>query len=54
MADSSRPGFITRAWRALTSPSARWSVLALVVPGIVIGAGGVILTDVMVKQTGTV
>jgi nitrate/TMAO reductase-like tetraheme cytochrome c subunit len=50
MADSSRPGFITRAWRALTSPSARWSVLALVVPGIVSGAGGVILTDVMVKR----
>lgn len=54
MADSSNPGFIRRCWRALTSPSARWSVLALVVAGIVIGAGGVIFTDVMVKRTGTV
>ena len=54
MADASGPGFIKRAWRALTSPSARWSVLSLVVLGVVVGAGGVILTDVMVKQTGTV
>jgi nitrate/TMAO reductase-like tetraheme cytochrome c subunit len=54
MADASRPGIIKRTWRALTSPSARWSVLALVVLGIVIGGGGVIVTDVMVKRTGTV
>jgi nitrate/TMAO reductase-like tetraheme cytochrome c subunit len=54
MADSSRPGIFKRTWRALTSPSARWSVLALVVLGIVIGAGGVIFTGFMVKRTGTV
>jgi nitrate/TMAO reductase-like tetraheme cytochrome c subunit len=54
MPDSQRPGFIRRCWRALTSPSARWSILSLLVAGVVIGAGGVILTDVMVKRTGTV
>jgi nitrate/TMAO reductase-like tetraheme cytochrome c subunit len=54
MADASRPGFVKRTWRALTSPSARWSVLSLLVLGIVIGAVGVIFTDVMVKRTGTV
>jgi nitrate/TMAO reductase-like tetraheme cytochrome c subunit len=58
MADPSappaQPGWIKRTWRALTSPSAKWSVLSLLVIGIVIGAGGVIGTDVMVKATGTV
>jgi nitrate/TMAO reductase-like tetraheme cytochrome c subunit len=54
MAEASRPGFVRRTWRALASPSARWSVLSLLVGGIVIGAGGVIFTDVMVKATGTV
>jgi nitrate/TMAO reductase-like tetraheme cytochrome c subunit len=54
MADASRPGLIKRCWRALTSPSAKWSVLALLVAGIVIGAGGVLFTDFMVKRTGTV
>ena len=47
------PGFLRRTWRGLTSPSARWSVLALVVVGLVIGAGAVIGTQVMVKVTGT-
>ena len=45
MADASevpsRLGLFGRAWRALMSPSARWSVLALLVTGIVIGAVGV-------------
>lgn len=56
MADASRPGPIRlrRAWRALTSPSARWPVLALAVAGIVLGAGGVLATDFMVQRTGTV
>jgi nitrate/TMAO reductase-like tetraheme cytochrome c subunit len=40
-------------WRRLTSPSARWSVLALLVIGLLIGAGGVIATQVMVAVTGT-
>ena len=47
------PGFFRRTWRSLTSPSARWSVLALVVVGLVIGAAAVIGTQVMVRVTGT-
>src|SRR4029077_8580686 len=35
------------------SPSARWSVLALLIVGLLIGAGGVIATQVMVAETGT-
>ena len=46
---SDRAGF----WKRLTSPSARWSVLALLIIGLVIGAGGVIATQVMVAATGT-
>ncbi len=42
-----------RAWAWLTTPSARWSVLALVVVGVIVGAGGVIATQVMVAATGT-
>lgn len=40
-------------WKRLTSPSATWSVLALVVIGLVIGAVGVIGTQVMVAVTGS-
>ena len=40
-------------WQRLSTPSARWSVLALVVVGLIIGAGGVIATQVMVAATGT-
>jgi nitrate/TMAO reductase-like tetraheme cytochrome c subunit len=40
-------------WQRLTSPSARWSVLALLVIGLIIGAGVVIGTQVMVAVTGT-
>jgi nitrate/TMAO reductase-like tetraheme cytochrome c subunit len=53
-APAKRPGFIKRMWRALASPSAKWSVLSLLIAGIVIGGGGVIVTDVIVKRTGTV
>lgn len=53
-ASPSQPGLIKRTWRRLTSPSARWSVLSLIVIGILIGAAGVIGTDAMVKATGTV
>ena len=40
-------------WQRLTTPSARWSVLALVIVGLLIGAGAVIGTQVMVAVTGT-
>jgi len=40
-------------WKALTTPSARHSVLVLLVVGVVVGAGIVIGTRVMVKETGT-
>ena len=46
-------GFLSRLWRRLSTPSASWSVLALVVVGLLIGAGGVIGTQVMVAATGT-
>jgi nitrate/TMAO reductase-like tetraheme cytochrome c subunit len=46
-------GAIGRAWHRLTTPSARWSVLALVIVGLVIGAGAVIATHVIVVATGT-
>ena len=46
-------GFLSRLWRRLSTPSASWSVLALVVIGLLIGAGGVIGTQVMVAATGT-
>lgn len=51
--DTPQPGWFRRTWRGLTSPSARWSVLALVVIGLVIGALAVIGTQVMVVATGT-
>ena len=51
--DTQGNGFLARTWRRLTSPSARWSVLALVIIGIVLGAVGVIGTQVMVAYTGT-
>ena len=52
-AGTPRQGFIRRTWRRLSTPSARWSVLALVVLGIAIGAIAVIGTQVMVAATGT-
>jgi nitrate/TMAO reductase-like tetraheme cytochrome c subunit len=48
-----REGFFRRNWRRLWSPSARWSVGGLVVIGLIIGAAGVIGTQVMVVATGT-
>jgi len=51
--DAQRRGFVSRLWRRLSTPSTRWSVLALVVIGLVIGAGGTIATQVMVAATGT-
>ncbi|MEO8345464.1 MAG: NapC/NirT family cytochrome c [Betaproteobacteria bacterium] len=46
-------GILARTWRRLTTPSARWSVLALVLIGIVVGAGSIIGTQIMVAVTGT-
>jgi cytochrome c-type protein NapC len=53
MAEADRPGVIRRFFRWLFSPSARWSVFALVLGGIVIGAVSVIGTQVAVAVTGT-
>jgi nitrate/TMAO reductase-like tetraheme cytochrome c subunit len=53
MADAKPPGALRRAWRWLFSPSARWSVFALVLAGLVIGAVGIIGTQVVVAATGT-
>ena len=44
---------MARTWRRLRSPSARWSVAALVGLGIVLSAIAVIGTQVMVHVTGT-
>jgi len=52
MADP-RGGFIKRTWRGLRSPSPKWSVLALLVLGIVIGLVATVGTQVMVHATGT-
>jgi len=48
-----RRSFFSRLWRRLATPSVKWSVLSLVVMGIVGGAGVVIATQMMVTQTGT-
>jgi cytochrome c-type protein NapC len=53
MAETSNPGAIRRFVRWLFSPSARWSVFALLLGGVVIGAVGVIGTQVAVAVTGT-
>ena len=48
-----RPRLLTRTWRRLRSPSARWSVFALVAIGVLISAAAVIGTQVMVHVTGS-
>jgi nitrate/TMAO reductase-like tetraheme cytochrome c subunit len=50
---SGQPGQLTRVWRRLRSPSAHWSVLALVMLGLVVGVVAIIGTQVMVHVTGT-
>jgi len=52
-ATSRKPGLIVRTWRRLRSPSARWSVLALLILGFTTGAVAIIGTQVMVHVTGT-
>jgi nitrate/TMAO reductase-like tetraheme cytochrome c subunit len=53
MAEAKTPGAIRRALRWLFSPSARWSVFALVFAGLVVGATFVIGTQVALAVTGT-
>lgn len=53
MAESSRPGVVRRLFRWLFSPSARWSVFALLLAGLVVGAVSVIGTQVALAVTGT-
>jgi nitrate/TMAO reductase-like tetraheme cytochrome c subunit len=43
------PGFWRRLWR----PSTKWPVLALLMAGLLVGAGATIGTQVMVAATGT-
>src|SRR6185436_9279293 len=52
-ATSRQPGRIARTWRRLRSPSAHWSILALLVLGFAAGAVAIIGTQVMVHVTGT-
>ena len=44
---------LKRTWQRLTQPSARWSVLALLVIGVLIGFVATAGTQVMVNLTGT-
>jgi nitrate/TMAO reductase-like tetraheme cytochrome c subunit len=53
MSPSDQPGLIRRLWRWLFTPSARWSVFALGVTGILVGAVGVIGTQVAMHVSGT-
>lgn len=50
---NSENGFIRRTWRGLATPSARWSVAALLLAGIVVGFVATAGTQVMVYMTGT-
>jgi nitrate/TMAO reductase-like tetraheme cytochrome c subunit len=51
--DPPRQGIVARTWRRLTSPSARWSVLALLAAGVALGFVATAGTQVMVAVTGT-
>jgi nitrate/TMAO reductase-like tetraheme cytochrome c subunit len=46
-------GLLARTWQRLRSPSARWSLLAIVVLGVLIGIAAIIGVQVMVHVTGT-
>ena len=50
---SGRPGLVAHTWRRLRSPSARWSVFALLAVGVVLSAVAIIGTQAMVHVTGT-
>jgi len=53
MAPTPKPGLIRRLFGWLFTPSARWSVFALLLVGLVVGAVGVVGTQVAVAVTGT-
>jgi nitrate/TMAO reductase-like tetraheme cytochrome c subunit len=53
MADTQEPGALRRFFRWLFSPSARWSIFALLLVGGIAGAVAVIGTQVAVHLTGT-
>lgn len=53
MAPTPKPGLFRRLFGWLFSPSARWPVFALLLVGLVVGAVGVIGTQVAVAVTGT-
>lgn len=53
MAPTPKPGLIRRLFGWLFSPSAKWSVFALLLVGLVAGAVGVVGTQVAVAVTGT-
>jgi nitrate/TMAO reductase-like tetraheme cytochrome c subunit len=53
MAESNNPGVFKRFFRWLFSPSARWSVFALLFVGISVGAVSVIGTQVALHVSGT-
>jgi len=53
MSRDSQRGFIKRIWSGLRSPSGRYSVLTLLVVGVVIGFVATAGTQVMVNVTGT-
>jgi cytochrome c-type protein NapC len=46
-------GIVARTWRRLRQPSTHWSVLALLVIGVVVGFVGTAGTQVAVELTGT-
>ena len=48
-----RGGVLAREWRRLSTPSARWSVLALVSLGVVAATAAIFGTQIMVTATGT-
>lgn len=51
--DNRRRSLIARIWRRLTTPSAKWSVLTLVVLGLLVGAGVTIATQVVMSVTSS-
>ena len=53
MATRPEGGVLPRAWRRLRSPSARWSVLALLIFGFLAGFAVTAGTSAMVAMTGT-
>lgn len=53
MSRNSQRGFIKRLWNGLRSPSGRYSVLTLLVVGVIIGFVATAGTQVMVAVTGT-